>query len=114
VTHHFAIQLSAPFMEPFSALFRPLSALFASILYSLVSSYYGNFISQPTTATTPPKQSSSRLQHLPVDSYASMFKPTEDIIDLTWEWNSLKEKKNRKGVACDFWGKTATRILNRC
>ncbi|XP_004499641.1 uncharacterized protein [Cicer arietinum] len=31
-----------------------------------------------------------------------MFKPTRDNIDLAWQFNSVKDKNNRKKVTCDF------------
>ena len=35
-------------------------------------------------------------------SSSGMFKPTSDKVDVFWNWNSLKDKNNRKSVTCDF------------
>ncbi|KAG5071809.1 hypothetical protein JHK86_007020 [Glycine max] len=37
-----------------------------------------------------------------------MFKPTGDKVDVSWNWNNLKDKNNRKSVTCDFCQKTST------
>ncbi|XP_073219750.1 uncharacterized protein [Cicer arietinum] len=33
---------------------------------------------------------------------SGMFKPTGDNVDLAWQFNSVKDKNNRKKVTCDF------------
>ncbi|PNY01057.1 hypothetical protein L195_g024345, partial [Trifolium pratense] len=110
---------NSAFCANFGAIFCTVSATFCSIsyklscfhFYSLVSSYYGNFISQRLNQQQLKLHQNTALQDYNIyhsGLVCSIVQTTGETIDLTWEWNSLKEKNNRKSVACDFGEKTAT------
>ncbi|PNX77995.1 hypothetical protein L195_g033968 [Trifolium pratense] len=115
---------NSAFCANFGAIFCTVSATFCSIsyklscfhFYSLVSSYYGNFISQRLNQQQLKLHQNTALQDYNIyhsGLVCSIVQTTGETIDLTWEWNSLKEKNNRKSVACDFGEKTATGVITR-
>ncbi|KAK7293850.1 hypothetical protein RJT34_16727 [Clitoria ternatea] len=51
--------------------------------------------------------------HLNPSIITQLFEPTGNNIDLSWEWNSLKDLNNKKHVTCDYCGKTTTDGITR-
>ncbi|KAL2322193.1 hypothetical protein Fmac_026572 [Flemingia macrophylla] len=48
-----------------------------------------------------------------ISSSIGIYKSSGDNVDLFWQWNSLKDKNNRKSMTCDFCQKTSTGGITR-